>query len=125
MDKFLKTVLFSCLLISVFGYSSYAQNCSEYKFSNNNNYTTCNSLPVLNSFLHWNYHQSNNSVDIAYRHTGVTSSDWVVWSLNPTRQGMDGAQCLVAFQNSSGIVSVYTSPVSGYYHSTARRAIEF
>ncbi|KAL2474528.1 Cytochrome b561 and DOMON domain-containing protein [Abeliophyllum distichum] len=114
MDKFLKTVLFSCLLISVFGYSSYAQNCSEYRFSNNSNYTTCNSLPVLNSFLHWNYHQSNNSVDIAYRHTGVTSSDWVVWSLNPTGQGMDGAQCLVAFRNSSGNVRAYTSPVSGY-----------
>ncbi|CAI9783650.1 unnamed protein product [Fraxinus pennsylvanica] len=113
MDKVVKTVLFSWLLISLFASSSYAQNCNDYRFSNNNLYTACNSLPVLSSFLHWNYHQSNHSIDIAYRHTGVSSSDWVVWSLNPDGGRMVGAQCLVAFRNSSGRVHAYTAPIAG------------
>ncbi|KAI3457746.1 hypothetical protein Pfo_014409 [Paulownia fortunei] len=114
MDKFPKTVLFSSFLIISLFASSYAQSCSDYTFSNSNSYTTCNSLPALSSFLHWNYHQSNHTIDIAYRHTGVTTSNWVVWSLNPGGRGMIGAQCLVAFVNSSGLVHSYTSPISGY-----------
>ncbi|KAI3465521.1 hypothetical protein Pfo_022184 [Paulownia fortunei] len=114
MDKFSRTVLFASFFIICLFASSYAQNCSDYTFSNNNIYTACNSLPVLNSFLHWNYHQSNRTVDIAYRHTGVTTSNWVVWSLNPSGGAMIGAQCLVAFRNSTGLVHAYTSPISGY-----------
>ncbi|KAL8045527.1 hypothetical protein ABFX02_08G120000 [Erythranthe guttata] len=116
MDKFFKIVMFAFfLIISLFTPSSYGQrSCSNYTFTNNNIYTTCNDLPVLNSFLHWNYHQTNRTIDIAYRHTSITPSNWVVWSLNPNARAMVGAQCLVALHNSSGLVHAYTSPISNY-----------
>lgn len=115
MDNLLRNLLFSFvfILISVAG-SGYAQNCSTYQFRDNSIFATCITLPVLNSFLHWNYHQTNHTVDIAYRHTGVTTSNWVAWSLNVGGTGMIGAQCLVALQNSTGDMSAYTSPISGY-----------
>ncbi|XP_073143169.1 cytochrome b561 and DOMON domain-containing protein At5g47530-like [Henckelia pumila] len=92
--------------------SSNAQNCA-FSFGNERNYATCVTLPVLNAFLHWTYHQSNHTVDLAYRHTQVTSSNWVAWALNPSGGAMAGAQCLVAFSNSSGggVVEAYTSPI--------------
>ncbi|KAL0300280.1 UNVERIFIED_CONTAM: cytochrome and DOMON domain-containing protein [Sesamum calycinum] len=111
MDKFFKNFV---LIIFLMASSSCAQNCSDYRFSNNNIYKACNSLPALNSFLHWNYHQSSHTVDLAYRQTGVTASDWVAWSINPGGGAMIGAQCLVAFRNSSGLLRAYTSPISSY-----------
>ncbi|KAK4437426.1 cytochrome and DOMON domain-containing protein [Sesamum alatum] len=116
MDKFSKNIVLSAcfLIISLLASSSCAQNCSDYRFSNNNIYTACNSLPALNSFLHWNYHQSSHTVDLAYRQTGVTASNWVAWSLNPGGGAMVGSQCLVAFRNSSGLLRAYTSPISSY-----------
>ncbi|KAK3032002.1 hypothetical protein RJ639_036207 [Escallonia herrerae] len=120
MDRFLKTVLFSSILVSVF-VSSCAQNCSV----SNNIFTSCNTLPVLNSYLYWNYHQANHTADIAYRQTGVTSSQWVAWALNVGGSGMVGAQCLVAFTNSSGLVRAYTTPVNGYGPSMAAGALSF
>ncbi|GAA0143859.1 hypothetical protein LIER_35821 [Lithospermum erythrorhizon] len=111
-----KLPMFSYLVICLLASSSHAQNqdCTSYSFSNNNIYQTCNNLPVLDSFLHYTYHQTNHTVDIAYRHVGVTTSNWVAWALNPTGSGMSGSQSLVAFQNSSGVVSAHTSPISGY-----------
>ncbi|KAL3652320.1 hypothetical protein CASFOL_002001 [Castilleja foliolosa] len=89
--------------------------CPTYTFSNNNRgYANCKPFPTLDSYLHWNYHPSNNTVDIAYRHTSVTSSNWVAWSLNPTGPHMIGAQCLVAFVNSTGIPHPFTSPITSY-----------
>ncbi|KAL3633606.1 hypothetical protein CASFOL_022368 [Castilleja foliolosa] len=109
-----KNALFSCfLIIALFSSSSYAQ-CPAYTFSNNNLYTTCNALPVLNAFLHFNYHPSNHTVDLAYRHTEIISSNWVAWSLNPSGGRMVGAQSLVAFLNSSGVPHAYTSPITAY-----------
>ncbi|GFP83295.1 cytochrome b561 and DOMON domain-containing protein at5g47530 [Phtheirospermum japonicum] len=109
-----KTGLLSCILmIALFAWSSHAQ-CPDYTFSNNNRYATCNALPVLNAFLHFTYHPSNNTVDLAYRHSGVTTSNWVAWSLNPGGGRMVGAQCLVAFLNSSGVPHAYTSPITSY-----------
>ncbi|MCD9645394.1 hypothetical protein HAX54_034271 [Datura stramonium] len=115
MDNKLLTslVLFSSILLTLFT-SSYAQNCSSHQFRSNNVFATCNSLPVLNSFLHWTYHPDNHTVDLAYRHGGVTDSAWVAWALNPGSSGMVGAQCLVAFSNSSGQIHAYTSPISSY-----------
>ncbi|KAL6522913.1 hypothetical protein OROHE_016760 [Orobanche hederae] len=114
---FSKMLFIYCFLILfLFSFSSYAQqkNCSEYRFSNNNLYSACDPLPVLDSFLHWNYHPSNHTVDIAYRHTNVTASNWVAWSLNLGRTGMIGAQCLVAFVDSTGTPRSYTTPITGY-----------
>lgn len=113
MGSFLKTFAFSCVLVSVFA-SSYAQNCSSTSFNSNIIYSTCVTLPVQNSFLHWNYHQSNHTADIAFRHTGVTASQWVAWALNLNARGMLGSQALVAYTNSSGLVEAFTAPVTNY-----------
>ncbi|KAK2986009.1 hypothetical protein RJ640_002865 [Escallonia rubra] len=120
MDRFLKTVLFSSILVSVF-VSSCAQNCSV----SNNIFTSCSNLPVLNSYLYWNYHQANHTADIAYRQTGVTSSQWVAWALNVGGSGMAGAQCLVAFTNSSGLVRAYTTPVNNFSPTMAEGDLSF
>lgn len=108
-------VILSVLLISAifsFPTTTTAQtNCSSFAFSNGRPFATCIILPVLNSFLHWTYHAENGTVDLAYRHPGVTSSNWVAWALNPSSSGMANAQCLVAFQNSSGVIRAYTSPI--------------
>ncbi|OVA01810.1 Cytochrome b561 [Macleaya cordata] len=77
-------------------------------------FSSCNDLPVLNSFLHWNYNSSTNTVDIAFRHTNISSSSWVAWAINPSSKGMIGSQALVAFQGSDGIMRAYTSSVTNY-----------
>ncbi|KAM7498408.1 hypothetical protein LguiA_022822 [Lonicera macranthoides] len=124
MDKFLKTILFSFILSSLL-VSSYAQSCNTFRFSNSNSYSTCSSLPSLNSFLHWNYHPANHTVDIAYRHGGVSTSQWVAWALNIGARGMVGSQALVAFRNSSGLVHAYTSPVTSYGTTLAEGPLSF
>ncbi|KAL8461615.1 hypothetical protein ACS0TY_032916 [Phlomoides rotata] len=110
----LKPVLIIPTLLSLYISSSYAQSCTNYKFSSNQIFTQCNDLPNLNSFLHWNYDQSTESVKIAYRHSGVSPSRWVAWAVNPTGRGMVGAQALVAYQKSDGKIRAYTAPVTGY-----------
>ncbi|KAL7142846.1 hypothetical protein ABFS83_08G151900 [Erythranthe nasuta] len=108
-----KIIVFFIFVSSLF-VSSSSQNCSNYTFRDNKTYAACETLPVLNSFLHWNYYESNHSVDIAYRHTSLTASNWAAWSLNPSGGAMIGAQCLVAFRNTSGLMSAYTSPITSY-----------
>ncbi|XP_009615152.1 cytochrome b561 and DOMON domain-containing protein At5g47530-like [Nicotiana tomentosiformis] len=119
-NKLLTSLVFSSILLTLFT-STYAQNCSSHLFRNNNIFATCNPLPVLNSFLHWTYHSANHTVDLAYRHGGVTDSDWVAWALNIGGSRMLGAQCLVAFRNSSGQIHAYTSPISPSSYQTQLR----
>lgn len=111
MGKIL-TLLF-CILISNFAFS-HAQNCNNYAFSRNQIYTSCVSLPHLNSHLHWTLNSNNNSVDVAFRHTGSATSQWVSWALNIGGSGMQGAQALVALTSSNGSVRAYTSPIADY-----------
>ncbi|KAG6419654.1 hypothetical protein SASPL_121876 [Salvia splendens] len=106
-------LLFSVLLFILVAASN-AQNCSSIAFSNGRRYGNCNSLSVLDSSIHWNYHENNRTADIAYRHTQINSSNWVAWALNPTGQGMVGAQALVALVEAGGVVRAYTAPISGY-----------
>ncbi|KAL7218779.1 hypothetical protein ACSBR2_011947 [Camellia fascicularis] len=124
MDKSLKIALFSCLLISVFA-SAYAQTCASYSFSSNRQYTKCNDLPYLNSYLHWNYHPTNGTVDIAFRHTNVDTSTWVAWALNINGSKMAGSQALVALHNTSGLPHAYTSSVSDYSTKLAPSNLSF
>nr|GMD36065.1 cytochrome B561 and DOMON domain-containing protein At5g47530-like [Ipomoea batatas] len=72
-------------------------NCMNFDFSGNRVFATWSNLPVLNSVLHWTYHQFNQTVDIAYLHGGVTTSNWVAWGLNVGGSGMRGTQCLGGF----------------------------
>ncbi|KAH8517929.1 hypothetical protein H0E87_005738 [Populus deltoides] len=112
MDKSLTTtLLFSCFLLISLSVSSLAQSCSSYSFSNSQKYTACNELSQLSCSLHWNYHPSNMTADIAFRKTGASTTNWIAWALNPTRQGMAGSQALVAYRHSNGTVIVYTTQV--------------
>ncbi|XP_022724246.1 cytochrome b561 and DOMON domain-containing protein At5g47530-like [Durio zibethinus] len=104
----LSVSLFMCLILS-----SYAQTCAKYAFSSNRVFRSCSDLPVLNSFLHYNY-GSSGKLEIAYRHTRITSSRWVAWAINPTLTGMVGSQALVAYQQTDGSMRVYTSPITQY-----------
>ncbi|XP_027088505.2 cytochrome b561 and DOMON domain-containing protein At4g17280-like [Coffea arabica] len=94
--------------------STSAQSCSKYKFAGNKVFSTCSDLPYLNSYLHWTYSPSSQSLEIAFRCMGTSSSRWVSWAINPTSQGMVGSQSLVAFQKSDGTMRAYTSPIKGY-----------
>ncbi|KAK1418161.1 hypothetical protein QVD17_27300 [Tagetes erecta] len=122
MGKLLNLV--SLILISNL-ITSFAQDCTSYTFTNNAIYATCVSLPVQNSHLHWNYHPTNRTVDLAYRHTGVSTSQWVAWALNVDGAGMVGAQALVASPNSNGTVQAYTSSVADYGTSLQQSALSF
>ena len=117
MSKALTTLLFSCILFSL-SVSSYAQTCKSYTFSSNTVYASCQDLPVLNAFLHYNYSSTANTLDLAYRVTGATATNWISWAINPTKAEMTGSQALVAFQNSSGAMRVYTSSVASTSIST-------
>ncbi|PSS10418.1 Cytochrome b561 and DOMON domain-containing protein [Actinidia chinensis var. chinensis] len=119
-----RPVLFCSILISLFLFSS-AQSCNKYAFASNKVFSSCNDLPYLNSFLHWNYDTSSGTAQIAYRHTGITSSRWVAWAINPDSKGMVGSQALVAFQKSDGSMSVYTSPVNSYQTQLQKGDLSF
>lgn len=114
MASMTRFMLLMTILLSVGLSSSHAQTCSNYKFSRNQIFRACNDLPFLNSYLHWNYDSSTSKLQVAYRHTGVSSSRWVAWAINPSSGGMVGSQALVAYQNSDGTMRAYTSPITGY-----------
>ncbi|KAI4331021.1 hypothetical protein MLD38_029251 [Melastoma candidum] len=91
---------------------SRAQTCSAYTFPSVTRFASCVNLPVLNSYLHWNYDRTNNTVSIAFRRTGASTSEWIAWGINPIRQQMVGSQALVAYQNSTtGAMYAYTSAI--------------
>ncbi|KAF8409683.1 hypothetical protein HHK36_005762 [Tetracentron sinense] len=123
MVKNLRPVLFFCFLISLF-FSSSAQTCSSHTFTNRL-FSSCNDLPVLNSFLHWNFNSSSGTAQIAYRQTGTTTSSWIAWAINPSSTKMVGAQALVAYQASNGSMVAYTSPVTSYRPSLQGGALSF
>lgn len=118
-----RPVLLFCFLVSLFLPSS-AQSCSNYAFSTNRAFTSCNTLPHLNAHLHWKYNPSSGTVDIAYRAT-QSSSGWVAWAINPTGSRMVGSQALLAYQSSSNGITAYTTPVSSYSPSLQRANLSF
>ncbi|KAK8575488.1 hypothetical protein V6N13_033273 [Hibiscus sabdariffa] len=101
--------LFTCLIPT-----SHAQTCAKHAFSNNRVFKSCSDLPVLNSFLHYNYDSVSGKLQIAYRHTGTALSTWVAWAINPTSKGMVGSQALVAYRMNDGSMRAYTSPIAQY-----------
>ncbi|KAL5787241.1 hypothetical protein ACOSP7_004190 [Xanthoceras sorbifolium] len=82
MNSCLKFILFASALSHYLLISSSDQSCNAYLFSNHNTYRACSHLGVLNSFLHWNYHQTTGTVEIAYRHASMESAKrWVSWGI--------------------------------------------
>lgn len=116
MGTFTHRMLLTCLLVSLFlpPFIS-AQSCVTETFSSNKLYASCNSLPVLDATLHWSYHASNGTADVAYRIPQV-STGWVAWAINPKKSGMIGANALFTFHDSTGTgaVKVVSTVISGY-----------
>ncbi|KAF5728855.1 cytochrome b and DOMON domain-containing protein [Tripterygium wilfordii] len=113
------------IALSLLFLPSNAQTCAKYSFPSNIKYTSCNDLPYLNSFLHWTYDNSTGKLQIAYRHGGLTSSDWVAWAINPTSTGMLGAQALVAYQKLDGTMTAYPAPVDTYQTTLQEGKLSF
>lgn len=108
-------VLFSCLLLSLLASPSSAQTCASQTFPDNMQYLNCTDLPALSSYLHWTYHQSNGTVEMAFRHAGTTSSRWSAWGINPSGPNMLGTQALVAYVNSSGVAQAFTTSIDSVF----------
>ncbi|KAI3981398.1 hypothetical protein MKX01_021521 [Papaver californicum] len=112
----LRPVSFLTLFVSLF-ISISAQTCRTHVFPSDNrvstDFSSCNDLPHLNSFIHWKYDSATRRVNIAYRHTNIDSTRWIAWAINPNATRMFGSQALVAYQK-DGLVTTYTSPITGY-----------
>lgn len=131
MAGMLRLAMAFSVLLSLSLPSSHAQTgaCGNYKFTSNKIFTSCSNLPYLNSFLHWTFEQSTGKLQMAYRHTGITTSNWVAWAINPNlnseSSAMLGAQSLVAFQQSNGTTRVYKSPISSYQTNLAEGNLDY
>ncbi|OIV96066.1 hypothetical protein TanjilG_27170 [Lupinus angustifolius] len=128
MMVILRLILTLSLLSSLLLTTS-AQTCKQQTLTANNVFTTCRDLPHLTSYLHWSYDQATGKLDIAFRHTGISSTDkWVSWAINPNNDlnsAMPGAQALVAIPQASGAPRVYTSSISNYGTSLAEGNISY
>ncbi|CAM0911923.1 unnamed protein product [Alopecurus aequalis] len=95
--------------------ASAAGACAAEKFPAGRMYTTCEDLPQLGAALHWTYDESKSSLSLAFVASPAGPNGWVAWALNPTGEGMAGAQALVALKGSSGgAPSVKTYNITGY-----------
>lgn len=108
--------IFTTLILLTILTTAAAQTCQTYKFpstSTNTIFSSCIDLPVLNSYLHWTYTNTTNSLQIAFRHNiSDNTATWTAWAINPTGTDMVGSQAFVAFLQSDGSVKAYTSPVT-------------
>ncbi|XP_061344339.1 cytochrome b561 and DOMON domain-containing protein At4g17280-like [Gastrolobium bilobum] len=122
-------IVLAISVLSTLFLTSLAQTCNTQTFTNNKVFTSCRDLPHLTSYLHWTYDQTTGKLEIAFRHTGITSTDrWVSWAINPNsdlNQAMVGAQALVVIPQSSGAPRVYTSSISGYTTQLAEGNISY
>ncbi|GLU20573.1 hypothetical protein SLE2022_367640 [Rubroshorea leprosula] len=124
MAGILKPVLFFSVVMAM-TFSSHAQSCSSHSFSGNRVFSSCNDLSVLNSFIYYNYNSSTRNLQIAFRQTGVSSSSWVAWGINPSSTDMLGCQALVAYQQTNGTVRAYTSPITSYTTQLQEGSLSF
>ncbi|CAL4999837.1 unnamed protein product [Urochloa decumbens] len=89
--------------------------CASEKFPAGRSYATCEDLPKLAASLHWTYDAAKSSLSVAFVAAPAAPGGWVAWGLNPTGEGMTGAQALVALKGSgSGAPTVKTYNISGY-----------
>ncbi|XP_044378825.1 auxin-induced in root cultures protein 12-like [Triticum aestivum] len=89
--------------------------CESEEFPAGRSYATCADLPTLGASLHWTYDAAVSSLSLAFaaKPPGASGAGWVAWGINPTGDGMKGAQTLVAFK-SSGAYVVNTYNLTGY-----------
>ncbi|XP_011024578.1 PREDICTED: cytochrome b561 and DOMON domain-containing protein At3g25290 [Populus euphratica] len=89
-----------------------SQTCASQTFTNNNLYTHCLDLPTLSSYLHFTYDAANSTLSVAFFASPAKSSGWISWAINPKVPAMGGAQALVAFKDSKGVMSAKTYNIS-------------
>ncbi|XP_062199824.1 auxin-induced in root cultures protein 12-like [Phragmites australis] len=92
-------------------------SCEGEKFPAGRSYAHCAALPYLGAALHWTYDAKAASLSVAFvaKPAGADGAGWVSWAINPTGDGMKGAQALVAFKGaSSSAYVVNTYNVTGY-----------
>ncbi|ONM56142.1 cytochrome b561 and DOMON domain-containing protein At3g25290 [Zea mays] len=90
--------------------------CAGESFSANRAYAACNDLPRLGASMHWTYDRASGDLHVAFVAAPAAPGGWVAWALNPSGDGMAGAQALVAgpFPDGGGTWAVRTYNVSGY-----------
>ncbi|OEL20278.1 Auxin-induced in root cultures protein 12 [Dichanthelium oligosanthes] len=99
-----------------------AGGCEGDKFPANQSYAHCAALPYLGARLHWTHDARTGSLSVAFvaKPAGAGGAGWVSWAINPTGDGMKGAQALVAFRPApSAPCAVRTYNVTGYGPFTA------
>ncbi|XP_071698962.1 cytochrome b561 and DOMON domain-containing protein At5g47530-like [Rutidosis leptorrhynchoides] len=104
--------------------SSYAETCTDHKFTSKRVYSSCRDLPHLTAHLHWTYNASMGIAQIAYR-AKQGSRGWVAWAINPNQIGMVGSEALVAFHNSNGSITVYPTMITSYSPSMLPEDLSF
>ncbi|GJY89209.1 auxin-responsive family protein [Tanacetum coccineum] len=72
------------------------------------------SYPQLGSYLHWSLDTVKNTLSIAFIAPPATPDGWVSWAINPTGDGMEGAQSLIGYKASNGSIVVKTYNISSY-----------
>lgn len=91
--------------------------CAGEKFPAGRAYAACEDLPKLGASLHWTYDAAKSSLSVAFVAAPAAAGGWVAWGLNPTGEGMAGAQALVALAGSgsgSAAPTVRTYNITGY-----------
>ncbi|KAI9079240.1 hypothetical protein K1719_038845 [Acacia pycnantha] len=99
-----------------------SQAYDSYQFPNTTKFSACNDLPVLDSFLHWTYHSSSNSI---FKKNKASYKSWIARAINPISTGMVGSQAFVAFQKYDGTMAAYTSPITSYGTTLEKGRLSF
>jgi hypothetical protein len=63
--------------------------------------------------VHWTYDAAASKLSVAFVAAPPSAGGWVAWGLNPTGDGMSGAQALVAAPKGGGAYGVQTYSISG------------
>ncbi|KAK0571033.1 hypothetical protein LWI29_010096 [Acer saccharum] len=112
---------FSVAVVSILGLSvclllispAVSLTCTSQTLKSNRKFDQCLDLPTLDSYLHYSYNATNSSLSIAFVAPPAKPEGWIAWAINPTGQGMAGAQALLAFKSNSKVV-VKTFDVASY-----------
>ncbi|XP_037442471.1 auxin-induced in root cultures protein 12-like [Triticum dicoccoides] len=103
----------AALLVLVSPAAAAGGSCKSEKFPAGKSYETCADLPALGAALHWTYDAAASSLSVAFAAKPASGAGWVAWGINPTGDGMKGAQSLLAFKSGATYV-VNTYNLTGY-----------
>ncbi|CAN6196504.1 unnamed protein product [Urochloa humidicola] len=96
-----------------------AGSCAADKLPTNRSYAHCTALGPLGATLHWTYDAKTALLSLAFVAAPPPGgSGWVSWALNPSGDGMKGAQALVAFKRGNPPEFVVNT-----YNLTGHRAL--